>query len=84
MGKDRYPSLFSPIKIGGVTLKNRVILTAMGGTGLFGFDGHFNPKIRAYYLERAKGGVGLIVPGVTGVKGGGHYLYERKPISWAR
>ena len=78
MNQERYPSLFSPIKIGGSTLKNRVILTAMGGTGLFGFDGHFNPKIREYYLERAKGGAGLIIPGVTGVKSGGHYLYEKE------
>ena len=61
----RYEALFSSIKIGGVTLKNRVILTAMGGTGLFGYDGKFNPKIRDYYLKRAKGNVGLIVPGVT-------------------
>ena len=78
MSGERYPALFSPIRIGGVTLKNRVILTAMGGTGLFGYDGHFNPKIRDYYLERAKGGVGLIIPGVTGVKSGGHYLYEKE------
>ena len=63
MNQERYPSLFSPIKIGGTTLKNRVILTAMGGTGLFGFDGHFNPKIREYYLERAKGGAGLMAMG---------------------
>ncbi len=74
----RYEALFSPIKIGGVTLKNRVILTAMGGTGLFGYDGKFNPKIRDYYLKRAKGNVGLIVPGVTGVKSGGGYLYEKE------
>ncbi|MBQ6549983.1 MAG: FAD-dependent oxidoreductase [Lachnospiraceae bacterium] len=78
MNDTRYPALFSPIKIGGVTLKNRVILTAMGGTGLFGYDGRFNPAIRDYYLERAKGGVGLIIPGVTGVKGGGGYLYEKE------
>ena len=75
---ERYEALFSPIRIGGVTLKNRVILTAMGGTGLFGYDGKFNPKIREYYLRRAKGGVGLIIPGVTGVKSGGGYLYEKE------
>ena len=66
--QNNYQSLFSPVKIGGVTLKNRVIMTAMGGTAPFGYDGKYNPKIREYYMERVKGGVGLIVPGVTGVK----------------
>ncbi len=76
--QERYPSLFSPIRIGGVTLKNRVILTAMGNTAPFSHDGSFNPKIRDYYMDRVRGGVGLIIPGVTGVKGIGGYLYERE------
>ena len=76
--KEKYEALFSPIKVGGVTLKNRVILTAMGGTGLFGYDGKFNEKIREYYLRRAKGNVAAIIPGVTGVKSGGGYLYEKE------
>ena len=45
--KEKYEALFSPIKVGGVTLKNRVILTAMGGTGLFGYDGKFNEALNA-------------------------------------
>ena len=77
---ERYAALFSPIKIGGVTLKNRVILTAMGGTGLLGYDGKFNEKIRDYYMARVRGNVGLIVPGVTGVKSGGGYLYEKEDV----
>ena len=76
--QERYPSLFTPIKIGGVTLKNRVILTAMGNTAPFAYDGSFNPKIRDYYMDRVRGNVGLIIPGVTGVKGVGGYLYERE------
>ena len=44
--QERYLSLFSPVKIGRVTLKNRVILTAMGGTSFLGHDGKFNPHIR--------------------------------------
>ena len=77
---EKYPALFSPIKIGGVTLKNRVILTAMGSTAPFGYDGKFNPRIRDYYMARVKGNVGLIVPGVTGVKNAGGYLYEKEDI----
>ena len=77
---DRYSALFSPVKIGNVTLKNRVILTAMGGTSFLGHDGKFNPHIRDYYMERVKGGVALIVPGVTGVKDMNGYLYEKEDI----
>ena len=76
--QNKYEALFSPIKIGGVTLKNRVILTAMGGTSFLGYDGKVNPGIRDYYMARVKGGVGLIVPGVTGVKSAHGYLYEKE------
>ena len=76
--QSRYDALFSPIRIGSVTLRNRVILTAMGGTSFLGHDGKLNPKIRDYYMARVRGGVGLIVPGVTGVKSAGGYLYERE------
>ncbi len=78
--QERYSSLFSPVKIGSVTLKNRVILTAMGGTSFLGHDGKFNPHIRDYYMARVRGGVGLIVPGVTGVKDMNGYLYEKEDI----
>jgi len=78
--QERYSSLFSPVKIGSVTLKNRVILTAMGGTSFLGHDGKFNPHIRDYYMARVRGGVGLIVPGVTGVKDVNGYLYEKEDI----
>ena len=75
---ERYPSLFSPVKIGGVTLKNRVILAAMGGTNLIHpGTGEFNAHVRDYYLDRARGNVGLIIPGVTFVNSGG-WLHEKE------
>lgn len=75
---ERYPTLFSPVKIGGVTLKNRVILAAMGGTNVIHpGTGAFNAHVRDYYLDRAKGNVGLIIPGVTFVNSGG-WLYEKE------
>lgn len=56
-----YPTLLSPIKVGPVTLKNRVVMGSMH-TGLE--DRFFNyGKLAAYFAERAKGGVGLIVTG---------------------
>ena len=70
--QERYPALFSPVKIGSVTLKNRVAIAAMGGTNLLlPGAGGFNPNVREYYLARAKGNVGLIIPGVAFVQTGG-------------
>jgi 2-enoate reductase len=76
-----YEALFTPLKVGGVTLKNRVILCAMGGTAPFGhFGNRYNEKIRDYYIERCKGNVGLIIPGVTGVSTGFGWLYESRDV----
>ena len=75
--QERYPTLFSPVRIGSVTLKNRVILAAMGGTNLVDYEGNYNPRVRDYYLERAKGNVGLFIPGVTFVTTGG-WLYNKE------
>ncbi|MBR2779438.1 MAG: 2-enoate reductase, partial [Firmicutes bacterium] len=77
----KYSPLFQPITIGNVTLKNRVILCAMGGTSPFGHDSNsFVPEIGDYYRDRARGGVALIIPGVTQIKNGSHFLYEYEDI----
>ncbi|KIF83135.1 NADPH-dependent 2,4-dienoyl-CoA reductase [Noviherbaspirillum autotrophicum] len=56
-----YPHLLAPLDLGFTTLKNRVIMGSMH-TGLE--DRFYNyPKLAAYFRERAKGGVGLIVTG---------------------
>jgi len=76
-----YEALFTPMQIGGVTVKNRVVLCAMGGTSPFGHFGYaFNDKIRDYYEERARGNVGLMIPGVTAVKSGNSYLYQAEDV----
>jgi 2-enoate reductase len=56
-----YPKLFEPVNIGKVTIKNRIAMAPMGIVGLTDPDG--NPTQRAidYYIERARGGVGLII-----------------------
>ena len=78
----QYEALFTPMKIGGLTVKNRIVLCAMGGTSPFGREGRFQERIRKYYIERAKANVGLIIPGVTGVVGmmGSGYLYESEDV----
>lgn len=53
--------LFSEIKIGPLTLPNRIIMGSMH-TGLDHTDDPYN-RLAAFYEERAKGGVGLIVTG---------------------
>lgn len=61
-----YELLLSPMKIGTMTVKNRTVMTAaevsMGQT-----NGKPTEVLMDYYEERAKGGVGLIMPGVTRV-----------------
>ncbi|MFC1533869.1 FAD-dependent oxidoreductase [Thermodesulfobacteriota bacterium] len=56
-----YPNLFEPISIGKVKIKNRIAMAPMGIVGLTNPEG--NPTQRAidYYIERAKGDVGLII-----------------------
>ncbi|PXV87325.1 2-enoate reductase [Lachnotalea glycerini] len=61
----QYKNLFTPIKIGSVTIKNRFALAPMGPLGLADAEGGFNQRGIDYYTERAKGGTGLIITGVT-------------------
>lgn len=53
------------MKIGNVTVKNRFYMAPMGPLGLADAEGGFNQRGIDYYVERAKGGTGLIVTGVT-------------------
>jgi 2-enoate reductase len=64
----QYTNLFTPIKIGKVEIKNRFALAPMGPLGLADAEGGFNQRGIDYYTERAKGGTGLIVTGVTFVE----------------
>ena len=56
-----YPHLFEPLDLGFTTLKNRILMGSMH-TGLEESKNGF-AKQAAYFAERAKGGVGLIVTG---------------------
>ncbi len=56
-----YPHLLSPLDLGFTTLRNRVLMGSMH-TGLEDRTGRF-PRLAAYFAERARGGVGLIVTG---------------------
>lgn len=56
-----YPHLLEPLTLGGLTLRNRAVMGSMH-TGL---DDHpwDRAKVAAYFAERARGGVGLMITG---------------------
>ncbi|MFJ1702957.1 FAD-dependent oxidoreductase [Kitasatospora sp. NPDC088346] len=56
-----YPNLLSPLDLGFTTLPNRVLMGSMH-VGLEEAEGGFD-RMAAFYAERARGGVGLIVTG---------------------
>jgi 2,4-dienoyl-CoA reductase (NADPH2) len=56
-----YPTLLTPLDLGFTQLRNRVLMGSMH-TGLEEEKGGFD-KLAAFYAERARGGVGLIVTG---------------------
>ena len=60
MTNTQYPHLFAPLDLGFTTLKNRVLMGSMH-TGLE--DGNKHDRLAAYFAERARGDVGLIVTG---------------------
>lgn len=57
--------MFEPVTIGSCTIKNRFAMAPMGPLGLGDAEGGFNQRGIDYYTERAKGGTGLIITGVT-------------------
>lgn len=76
----KHDALFTPFRIGNTEIKNRIVLCAIGGTALIE-RGKFRKRTVEYYLERAKGGVGLIITGITNIQdmwGRGYWLNEAK------
>lgn len=64
MSNPHYPHLMSPLDLGFTTLKNRVLMGSMH-TGLEERPDGFE-RMAAYFAERARGGVGLMVTGGIG------------------
>jgi len=59
-----YPHLFEKGKLGSKVTKNRIVMAPMGDN-MANADGSVSDQAIAYYAERAKGGVGVIVTGVV-------------------
>jgi 2-enoate reductase len=65
---DSKASIFDPIKIGNIEIKNRLAMAPMGIVGLTNPDGSPGPRAVDYFLERTRGGVGLIITGLFKVE----------------
>ena len=55
-----YTALFEPFEIKSLIIPNRILMSAMGNN-LSDAEGLPTPLAMAYYLARARGGVGMIV-----------------------
>lgn len=66
----KYDRLFEPGYIGNVRVKNRLIMAPMGNINMADPIGRPLPKMIEYFLERARGGVGLIITGLVPVSFG--------------
>ena len=55
----KFPTMFSPVQIGSVTVPNRFVVPPMGNN-LANTDGSLSDRSLSYYEARAKGGFGLI------------------------
>lgn len=57
-----YEKLFTPFKIGKMEVKNRLVMSPMGTNSAF-VNGRKDEQEIDYFVERAKGGVGMIIMG---------------------
>ena len=82
--KEELNALFTPWKIGNCEIKNRIVLTSMGGTDLFGWmeRNHFDEAGADFILEVASNNAGLVLPGCQPVYNPmfGQWLYENEKM----
>jgi len=74
MSSKRFPHLFSEGQIGNFKIKNRIVMLPIARQ-FQGFNGEVTQKTIDYFVERAKGDVGLIIVGSTRVFPPGHEFY---------
>ncbi len=76
----QFEHTLSPLKIGKMTLRNRLIMPPMG-SNLAADDGSVNDRYYSYMVERAKGGFGLVMMEVTSVSEKGYSILH-EPAIW--
>lgn len=62
---NKFPELFKPFKINNLEIKNRIVMAPMLPNGRLDANKNLTDETIAYYEERAKGGVGLIIVGAS-------------------
>ncbi len=81
---ERLKPLFTPWRIGNCEIKNRVVLTSMGGTDLLGWmeKNHFDKAGARFILEAAQNNAGLVLPGCQPVYNPmfGQWLHKNKKM----
>ena len=81
---EKLKPLFTPWRIGNCEIKNRIVLTSMGGTDLFGWmeKNHFDKMGARFLREAAKNNAGLVLPGCQPVYNPmfGQWLYKNKKM----
>ena len=77
---EKLKPLFTPWKIGNCEIKNRIVMTSMGGTDLFGWmeKNHFDKEGANFIMEVARNHAGLVLPGCQPVYNPmfGQWLYK--------
>jgi hypothetical protein len=68
---DRFPLLFTPLRLGPVTIPNRIV--SSGHDTVMAVDGKVSDQMVAYHAARADGGAGLIVVQVAAIHSSARY-----------
>lgn len=80
----QYDVLFTPMQIGTLKVENRFVLEPMEGTNVIDWmtTCKFKDDVHDYYIERAKGGIGLMIPGMVLLQSmiGGKWLYKHPEV----
>ena len=78
--KKEYEILFTPMQIGSCEIKNRFVMCPMEGTTMIGWlmGKGFDEEVHDLFIDRAKDGVGLLIPGAVSVFSmpGHQWLYQ--------
>jgi 2,4-dienoyl-CoA reductase-like NADH-dependent reductase (Old Yellow Enzyme family) len=77
MAKKKFEKILSPINLGPVELKNRIVLAPMNET-MSGHNGEATEQMLSYFAARAKGGASLISTGaIMGTRLGSEFVWGR-------
>ena len=84
----RYPNLLSPLPVGPVELRNRVVMGAhftmfTEPNPVIGEPGFYGRRLGRYLAERARGGVGAVIAGQTAVHPTTAYQMPNNAQAWS-